>query len=182
MRDDERSPPLPTLKPRQLWLIEQVPATALSGLDRGAITSANVVIYDRALASVVAEALPLGGYAEPLSFFCQESGRALSPRALQFAAEGWSVVQLVEASPCWRERLQQAPGELSGVSAAGDAAVRLIAKHGAERYKELGADLAVLPAPADDRDHDHPMTVIFGPVAIRSIAQPYPFTANGLAG
>lgn len=182
MRDDERSTPLPTLKPRQLWLIEQAPATALSGLDRDAITSANVVIYDRALASVVAEALPLGGYAEPLSFCCQDSGRALSPRALQFAAEGWGVVQLVEASPCWRERLQQAPGELSGMSEAGNAAVRLIAKQGAERYKELGADLTALPGPADFGRRDHPMTVIFGPIATLSTAQPYPFTANGLAG
>lgn len=182
MREDNQSAPLPMLGPRQLWLIEQVPATALCELDRGALTSANVVIYDRALASVVAAVLPLGGYAEPLSFFCQESGRALSPRALQFAAEGWSVVQLVEASPCWRERLQQAPGELSGANEAGEARVRLIAKHGAEHYKELGADLAVLPGPSDDRDRGHPMTVIFGPIAVRSAAQPYPFTANGLAG
>jgi hypothetical protein len=163
------------LKPRQLWVIEQAPATALCGLDHGAITSANVVIYDRVLASVVAEALPLGGYAEPLSFVCQESRRALSPRALHFAAEGWSVVQLVESSPCWRERLQHAPGELSGVSEAGTAGVQLIAKHGAERYQELGGDL-------DSVEQGHPMTVIFGPIAARSAAQPYPFTANGLAG
>ena len=174
MRDEE-SPSLPILKPSQLWVIEQAPATALSGLDRDALTSANVVIYDRALASVVAELLPLGGYAEPLSFSCQAAGRALSPRALQFAADGFSVVQLVEASPCWRERLHQAPGELSRVGDGGPATVRLIAKQGAERYRELGADL-------DDADQDHPMTVIFGPIAARGTAQLYPFTANGLAG
>ena len=175
MRDDEQAPPLPTLKPRQLWLIEQGPATALSALDRGAITSANVVIYDRALAGVVAEVLPLGSYAEPLSFPCQEAGRALSPRALRFAAEGWSVVQLVEASPCWRERLRQAPSELSQASDAGVAAVRLIAKQGTERYQELAADL-------DNIADSDPMTVIFGPVASQGAAPCYPFTANGLAG
>src|SRR5579864_3838407 len=129
----------------------------------------------RSLASVVADVLPLGGYAEPLSFACQAAGRALSPRALQFAADGWSVVQLVEASPCWRERLHQAPGELSRASTRGYATVRLIAKQGAERYQELGADL-------DDADQVLPMTVIFGPIAARGTAQLYPFTANGLAG
>src|SRR5205823_7060799 len=99
-------------------------ATALSELDRDALTSANVVIYDRALAGVVADVLPLGGYAEPLSFSCQAAGRALSPRALQFAADGWSVVQPVEASPCWRERLHHASSELSRVNDGGPATVR----------------------------------------------------------
>src|SRR5947207_6693121 len=134
---DPGSPPLPTPRPSQLWVIEQAPATTLSGLDREALTSANVVIYDRALASMVADVLPLGGYAEPLSFSCQAAGRALSPRALQFAADGFSVVQLVEASPCWRERLHQAPSELSRMGDGGHATVRLIAKQGAERYREL---------------------------------------------
>jgi len=172
---DPGSPPLPTLKPSQLWVIEQVLATALSELDRDALTSANVVIYDRSLASVVADVLPLGGYAEALSFSCQAAGRALSPRALRFAADGYSVVQLVERSPCWRERLQQAPGELLRVGDGVRATVRLIAKQGEERYRELGADL-------DGADQDHPMTVIFGPIAARGTAQLYPFTANGLAG
>src|ERR1051326_2860145 len=175
MGDPRQAPPLPTLRPRQRWLIELGPVAALCGLDRNAIISANVVIYDRPLAGVVAEVLPPVSCAEPLSFPCQESGRALSPRALRFAAEGWSVVQLVEASPCWRARLQQAPGEWSGATDAEDAVVRRIAKQGAERYQELRADL-------DNVDHSHPMTVIFGPIAPPSAAPPYPFTANGLAG
>jgi len=172
---DPGSPPLPTLRPSQLWVIEQALATSLSELDRDALTSANVVIYDRTLTPVVADVLPLGGYAEPLSFTCEAAGRALSPRALQFAADGWSVVQLVERSPCWRERLHQAPSELPRASGGGRATVRMIAKQGEERYRELGADL-------DDADQVHPMTVIFGPIAARGTAQLYPFTANGLAG
>ena len=84
-------------------------------------------------------------------------------------------MQLVEASPCWRERLHQAPSELSRIGDGGPATVRLIAKQGAERYRELGADLG-------DIDQDNPMTVIFGPIAARGTAQLYPFTANGLAG
>jgi hypothetical protein len=182
MREDQRSPPLPTLGPSQLWVIEQAPATTLSGLDRDALTSANVVIYDRSLAGVVADVLPLGGYAEPLSFSCQASGRALSPRALQFAADGWSVVQLVEATPCWRERLQQAPKELPQASGGANAVIRLIQKQGAESYQELGADLDLLRGLTDEFAQDHRVTVIFGPIAARGTAQLYPFTANGLAG
>jgi hypothetical protein len=172
---DPGSPPLPTLGPCQLWVIEQAPAIAFFELDRDALTRANVVIYDRPLARMVAELLPLGGYAEPLSFSCHAAGRALSPRALQFAADGWSVVQLVERSFCWRERLHQAPSELPRVGHGRCARVRMIAKQGSERYRELGADL-------DAADQDHPMTVIFGPIAARGTAQLYPFTANGLAG
>jgi hypothetical protein len=149
MRDDR---PIP--EPSQLWVIEQLPATELSAPDRDAVAHANVVIYDRALERVVADALPAGGYAEPLSFPCQEAGRALSPRALQFAVDGWSVVQLVEKSPCWRERLSHAPQELAAVR---NAAVRLIAKDDDGRY-------------------------IFGPIVPKPASPSYPFTANGLAG
>ena len=49
-----------------LWLFEVSPIEGhLSSLVHQAITTANVVIYDRALASIVAAHLPLGGYAEP---------------------------------------------------------------------------------------------------------------------
>ena len=91
-------------------------------------------------------------------------------------------MQLVEVSPCWRERLHQAPGELLLVGDGGNAAVRLIAKQGGERYQELSADLDHLPGLVDDVDQGDPMTVIFGPIAARGTAQLYPFTANGLAG
>ena len=39
----------------------------LAPLDRDAVASANVMLYDRALGVLVAEILPLGTYAEPLS-------------------------------------------------------------------------------------------------------------------
>jgi hypothetical protein len=43
---------------------------------------------DRALASLVAGVLPLGGYAEPLACNARDAGSAISPRALEFAADG----------------------------------------------------------------------------------------------
>ena len=72
------------------------PATApeLAPLEYRALSSANVVIYDRALALAVARFLPLGGYAEPVA-----SGdgqlRAGSERCLRFVRDGWSVARLL---------------------------------------------------------------------------------------
>src|SRR5204862_344222 len=77
----------------------------LSPLDRAVLAAANVVLYDRALASLVAQLLPLGAYAEPLPGVEPATGPAIMPRALDFAAEGWSVVQLVAAGPAWRARM-----------------------------------------------------------------------------
>ena len=182
MCEDRRSPHGPTLKPRQLWFIEQAAAAGLSAIDRAAVASADVVIYDQTLACVVADVLTLGAYAEPLPSNVQASGPAISSRALQFAAEGWSVVQLGEAGPRWRERVQNAPKELAWFSDTGSLPVRLIAKMADGRYTEAGTCWDSLPELIDSCDDDSLLTVIFGPIATRNTAQPYPFTANGLAG
>src|SRR5256885_16296389 len=97
MRENRPSPHLPSIDPGQIWLIEHDPTTALAALDRAVLTHANVVLYDRALAPLVAQVLPIGAYAEPLSAATVAAGPAVAPRALDFAAEGWSVVQLVAA-------------------------------------------------------------------------------------
>jgi len=86
---------LPTVLPGQICVIEHDPAAALSASDRDALAAANVVLYDRALGPLVADILPLGGYAEPLP---NAAGPALSPRGLELATQGWSVVQLVAAN------------------------------------------------------------------------------------
>jgi hypothetical protein len=84
------------IAPGQLWLIE-VSATEpnLSPLEHQALTTANVVLYDRALASTVARVLPLGGYAEPAPLSDTGPDRA-SQRCLHFVRDGWSVVRLIE--------------------------------------------------------------------------------------
>src|SRR3954452_7102822 len=113
MRENQPSPHLPSVDPGQIWLIEHDPATALGALDRAVLTHANVVLYDRALAPLVAQVLPICAYAEPLAAAMVAAGPAVTPRALDFAAEGWSVVQLVAAGPAWRGRLgARAPGPL----------------------------------------------------------------------
>jgi len=94
MHGDPSTRQSPAVLPGQVWLIEHDPHAALSAPDRDALTSADVVLYDRALAPLVAELLPLGAYAEPLSF----TGATLTRRAADLAAQGWGVVQLVTAS------------------------------------------------------------------------------------
>jgi hypothetical protein len=109
MSEYRKSGGTPAIEPGEVWLIEQLSETELSPLDRGAVTRANVVLYDRALERLVAEILPLGGYAEPLPRDHRAKGPANAPRARQFAADGWSVVQLVEARP--GEILARPPAE-----------------------------------------------------------------------
>ena len=101
MRENRSDLQTPAVLPGQVCLIEHDPDSALSVPDRDALAQANVVLFDRALAPLVIEVLPLGTYAEPLP----AASSALSPRALEFAAEGWGVVQLVAASPARPARL-----------------------------------------------------------------------------
>ena len=94
--------PLLEMRPGQLWFAEitsmdPVPAS----LEHQALTSANVIIYDRALAPTVSRFLPLGGYAEPATPSRLSFG-ATWDRCLRFAHEGWSVARLVHPS---REQL-----------------------------------------------------------------------------
>jgi hypothetical protein len=101
MREDRSDLQAPAVLSGQIWLIEHNPDFPLSAPDRDALAQANVVLFDRTLASLVIEVLPLGTYAEPLP----AGSSALSPRALEFAAEGWGVVQLVAATPARPARL-----------------------------------------------------------------------------
>ena len=94
---ENRPLPLTSVDPGQIWLIEHDPSAALAALDRAVLTRANVVLYDRALASLVAQVLPIGAYAEPLSAPTMAAGPAITPRAFDFAAEGWSVDGRVHA-------------------------------------------------------------------------------------
>src|SRR5260370_16833519 len=57
---------LPVMRPGQLWLVE-LPTTTpkFAPLEYRALSNANVVIYDRALAPTVACFSPLGGDSEP---------------------------------------------------------------------------------------------------------------------
>ena len=181
MREDRQSS-LEPIRPGQIWLIEQPSASVLFPLDRGALTSANVVIYDRTLAPLVARFLPIGAYAEPLPLDAQAAGSAISPRALQFAAEGWSVVQLVEARPGRRERLHDAIGALMPLGGGGDLPLLAIAKTAADGHRQWEGCLRNSSDLIDEFGDEDPLTLVFGPLVIRYPAPAYAFAANGLAG
>ncbi|MGD9614617.1 MAG: hypothetical protein AB7H90_00580 [Alphaproteobacteria bacterium] len=101
-------PKEPRIEPGQIWLVECEPA-ALSAFHAALLRHANVVLYERALGAALAECLPIGAYAEPLSATAIP-GPVIAQRARHFAAEGWSVVQLVERRD-GRERLPQVAAE-----------------------------------------------------------------------
>lgn len=98
----------------RIRLIELNPVEALSGIDRAALGEADVVLFDRALAALVAAAVPSGSYAEPLSPGFEEIASAISPRAVKLAEEGWRVVQCVRARPGVAARLPGAAAALDG--------------------------------------------------------------------
>lgn len=182
MRDGQSVPQLPDVLPGQIWLIEHGAGMPLSSLDRAVLAAANVVLYDRALASLVAQLLPLGAYAEPLPGVEPATGPAITPRALDFAAEGWSVVQLVAAGPAWRARLAVLPPALFRASRDGGLPVRVVVKNsgGHERAFDAGHDdFAELIRGFGDSER---LTLVLGPLAAPRSAPAYAFTANGLAG
>lgn len=182
MRDGQSVPQLPGVLPGQIWLVEHGAGMPLSPLDRAVLAAANVVLYDRALASLIAQVLPLGAYAEPLAGVEPASGPAITPRALDFATEGWSVVQFVTAGPAWRARLATLPPALLRARRDGVLPVRVVAEGsgGHERAFDAGRDeFAELIREFGDNEQ---LTLVFGPLATLGPVPAHAFTANGLAG
>jgi hypothetical protein len=180
MRDNQYSSARTTVTPGQVWLIEHSLARPLLPGDRGALTSADLVIYDRALAPVVASVLPIGAYAEAVSFDTSQAGRAISTRALGFAFDGWSVAQLVAPHADRSARLRLASDALMSLGCAGDLPVLVIAKGRLFRHRALDTCLRSLPT-LEFADDDL-LTLVFGPFVVRYPAPSHAFTANGLAG
>jgi hypothetical protein len=179
MRDSEYLGARATAKPGQVWLIEHISARALFPFDRVVLTGADVVIYARALAPVVASVLPLGGYAEPMALQAA-AGPSISARALGFAVDGWSVAQLVETRANRRVRLRLAFDALMSLGCAGDLPVLVIAKDKLFRRRTL--DTCPRSLPGLEFADDDLLTLAFGPLVDRYPRPCHAFTANGLAG
>ena len=175
------APRLPLAAPGQLWLVEAADGVALSAAAERVFDGVNVVVYDRALADVVADRLPLGGYAEPAP---ARSDLAAS-RAVGFAHDGWSVVRLLPARLAPRDRtrrVQDIVDELAAAKIAGGLPVLLLAE-GADGIEELITarfdDLASIVAsyPRDTR-----LTIVIEAFAAAAAAGRHAIVANGLAG
>jgi hypothetical protein len=185
--NNEPCQPEPMVEPGQIWLVE-CEAAALSAFHAGLLTRANVVLYERTLLAAVADSLPIGVYAEPLPA-TGAAGPAIAPRALHFAADGWSVLQLVERRVGRRQLLRSATAELRGPR-DGKSPLLAIGTITASRYRQrhdIRTDLAIVAA---ELGSDELLSLTFAPPGAPSGASPglrrpapgQVFTANGLAG
>jgi hypothetical protein len=173
MRDDIRLGEQLTVLPGQIWLAEQASGEKFFAIDQAALADANVILYDRRLSQQVAELLPLGSYAEPLS---AAAGAGVSQRALHFASEGWSVVQLVLRQPGQRPHLPR-------IGLRAELPVTAIAKQPiAPDHRDEGS-VAELDRLIDGAGTDL-LTLVFGPLSAvpAPLRQGHLFTAFGLAG
>jgi hypothetical protein len=172
----------PNLQPGQIWLIEQTAATGFFALDRGAFAVADVVLYDPPLAPLLAFLMPPGRYAEPLSAGADEGHPAISRRALKLAADGWSVVQLIQPSRRWRRQLRHAAAQLAPLNGARSLPIQLIAKTAAARCRSREARVPDLSELVDALAEEELLTLIVGPLAGSTPATACAFAGNGLAG
>jgi hypothetical protein len=177
----------PTIEAGQIRVVE-CEAAFLSAFHAELLTRANVVLYERALMEAVAEVLPIGVYAEPLPATAA-TGPAIARRAVEFAADGWSVLQLVERRAGWRQLLRSVTEDLNRRS-GGTSSLMTIGTIRASRYKDranTASDLTLLVA---ELHSDELLSLTFAPPAAPFGASPrlyrpapgQMFTANGLAG
>jgi hypothetical protein len=166
---------LPALEAGQIWVIEISPTSELSTPHWAIMTTGNVIIYDRSLEAIVADALPLGGYAEP------EAEAKTAQRCVQFARDGWSVVRLLDRqTPAIRRiaHLQELAQCWQRATAIHKSAVFWAAGNGegARRITPAGDIDRELAATIDQSN----LTVVFTATGAVPISAATP--ANGLAG
>jgi hypothetical protein len=172
---------LPAVKPGQLWLVELPAAGAPFAPACHVLDSANVVIYDRALAGAVADSLPLGGYAEPAA----AQSEAAAARCVRFARDGWSVARLLPTRLPQRERtrrIQDIVDELAAAHVAGQHSVSIFAEAAdgiEERFETRFDDVAAVVAsyPRDTR-----LAIVIDAFNSDAAARLHAVAANGLAG
>jgi hypothetical protein len=182
-REDRQPADEPNIRPGQIWLIEQTAATGFFALDRSAFAGADVVLYEPTLAPLLAFLVPPGRYAEPLSAGADEGDPAISRRALKLAADGWSVVQLIQPSRRWRQRLRRAAAELAPLNGARSLPIQLIAKPAAAaRCRSREVRVPELSELVDAVAEEELLTLIVGPLGGSTAAAACAFVGNGLAG
>lgn len=167
-------PALPGMHPGELWLaalpsIEPEPAP----LEYHALAAANVVIYDRELAPLMARFLPLGGYAEPAAP-SGDGGGAAWARCLRFVRDGWSVARLVPPGGEFRHLSELA---LSPEIQA-DLRVTVFANHGRGVYESSEIRLDELI----NLDRSSSLTIVFDTIAGELGPSLSVASTNGLAG
>ena len=162
-----------------------------SRLEYHALTSANVVIYDRTLAGSVAEVLPLGAYAEPAgSSDYEEEAFETAPweRVLRFVRDGWSVARIARPGLLSGRQgvstLRQLARRLSSLNMANGPAVSVFANRGGGVYEETATWLTDLDeiAAGECSGQSRTFTMIFDGLDIGSGPHFSSASANGPAG
>jgi hypothetical protein len=175
-------PALPSLRPGQLWYVElpSVEPTLLP-LEHLALTTANVVVYDRALAPTVAGFLPIGGYAEPAAPSDGASDGSLE-RCLRFVRDGWSVARLIDPGRQRVGMIRELSERLLGANAS--VSPVLVFANAGGGYENCTADLHQLGEIVDSRRFDQPvtLTIIFSGLDVKAAPRFTVASANGLAG
>lgn len=176
-------PKLPTVRPGQLWYVE-LPRMepALSPLEYEALTTANVVIYDRALAPAMAGLLRIGGYAEPAAPSDGAPDVALE-RCLRFARDGWSVVRLVDPTRGQAGMIRQLSERLLGVKAPVALPVLVFANTGGS-YEKSETDSDEFGEVIEDRGFGQSvaLTIIISGIEVEAAPRFTVASTNGLAG
>jgi hypothetical protein len=182
------APALPIVQPGQLWFVELPSAgPALSPLEYRALTTANVVIYDRVLAQTVARFLPLGGYAEPAA---PSDGvhDAAAERCLHFARDGWSVARLIVPGVLSErervEKIRRLSARVLNSEGPVDRQVLVFANAGAGRYAKGAAELDELAEIVETGgvEQSPTLTIVFDAIDTAPTPHFLVASANGLAG
>jgi hypothetical protein len=186
-REPAALPTLPDVAPGQLWLVE---ASAVDGAPsapaRHAVDGANVVIYDRALAPLLADMLPFGSYAEPAPVgegAGDGSGDAAAARCVRFARDGWSVARLLPSRLPRRERAARVRAfvdELAAAKAPGGLRVTVLAEAADGICERADASLDGLGDIVSTYPRDSRLTIVIEAFGDRVAV--YAVAANGLAG
>ena len=177
---------LTAVAPGQLWVVElSATEPSLSPLEYRVITTANVVIYDRLLAPMVAKVLPLGGYAEPASSSGERRLDQAWERCLRFARNGWSVVRLVEHSPSPQqrfERIQCLTERLMAAEVPTNLPVLLFADEGGDTCEKTEAHLGALSLVTSAHSIERRLSIAFTTISAEVLPHLSAASSNGLAG
>lgn len=174
----------PLGSPGRLILIELGPAGSLSALEYRALNLADVVVYPRDLAPAIRERLPRGVYAEPASAL-HGAASPISERAVRFARDGWSAVQLVAhdaAGQSCARRIRAAADQLIAGGTLPDTPVWLVSDAGDGSRLTTETRLCAAHLAIDERGADAAPIIVVAAFAGGPARQPGAFTANGLAG
>jgi len=171
--------------PGRLYLIERCGGgLALTAAEQAALVSANIIVYERSLAQLVAAVLPLGAYAEPGPESGQAPDRPVFERCLKFALDGWSVVQLMERRPRagharWT---RDAAEQLVSAGVSGDIPVLVLVDAACGGPLKIETRLHSAHAVIDEGGLPGGVMIVLGPIVPGPAPQVYAFAANGLAG